>query len=75
MRSQASWTSQDLHDLLGNEFSVGDKVAKAFVSGRSPNIEIRTVREIKADRLYLDDSKVPVIYPSRMLIVSKLFTE
>lgn len=58
-----------LKDMMGTEFVVGQSVARAVTSGRSSYIEIRTVTKIEGKKMYLDDSKVAIRYPSRMLIL------
>lgn len=64
------WGDTNLTDMLGRAFQVGDKVAKAAKSGRAVNLSICTVSSIKDGQLYLNDSKVPVVYPGRLLIVN-----
>ena len=85
---EGDWQGQTPHDLTGREIRPGDWLIKSFQSGRSCNLEIRRVREVRlirprskfdeqygggvpADvlRVYLGDSKVPVEYPGRCLIV------
>ena len=57
-------------DLQGRRFSVGDKIARARVNGRSPYLAIETVTRIdQYDQIYTDGSKVPVKFPNRLLIV------
>jgi hypothetical protein len=67
--------SIDLVDMLGKGFQIGDKVAKAQTSGRAVNLEIGEVTRIDNGRLYLSGSKVPVNFPGRLLVVTKLFDE
>ena len=59
-------------DLLGKEFAVGDNVVRSTTSGRASSIEIVEVTKIECGRVFLGGSKVPVNYPSRLLIVTKL---
>lgn len=67
------WMDTDLVDMLGREFVVGDKVVKAATSGRAVNLLIGTVTRIENGKMYLDNSKVPINFPGRLLIVTKLF--
>lgn len=69
------WSSTELNDMLGNLFVVGDKVVKAVSSGHAVNIEIDEVTDIVNDKLYLNNSKVPVRFPGRLLIVTSLFKQ
>lgn len=69
-RKFGSWMSEKLMDMYGRELIVGDKVAKAATSGRAVNISICEVTRIENGKLYLDNSKVPVVYPGRLLIVN-----
>lgn len=72
---RAEWCGKGLVDMLDNTFSVGDKVVKTFQSGRASSIEIRNITRIENGKLYLDGSHVAVNYPSRLLIVTKLFED
>jgi hypothetical protein len=58
-------------DMKGFAFQVGCKVARAIMSGQSPILKICTVTRIDSDRVYLDDSKQPMKYPSRLLIIEQ----
>lgn len=69
------WMETDLVDLLGNSYSIGDNVARAIKSGYAVNIEITHVSRIQDGKMYLGDSKVPVKYPQRLLIVNKIMNE
>lgn len=82
---EGDWQSQTPNDLTGREIVPGDWLVKTFQSGRSCNMEIRRVREVRpprprkleswedeqdmSPRVFLDDSKVPVQYPGRCLVV------
>lgn len=66
---EGDWTSTELKDMTGREFKPGDWVCKSYKSGQCTNLEIRKVREIKDGKLYLSESRVPVVYPGRMLIL------
>ncbi len=74
---RGNWMGESLKDMLGKPYAVGDKVARAYTGGRATNLEIRTVTRIDEEntRLYLNDSKVAINYPQRLLIVTKLFEE
>lgn len=58
-----------MKDLQGFTFTEGCKVARAVLYGKSPMIDICTVTRIQDGRLYLDDSKQPIKFPERLLIV------
>lgn len=66
-------SSHKLVDALGKPLSVGDLVLRAVIFGRSAGLEFTSIREIKNGRVYLATSKVPVNYPSRLLIVNEMF--
>lgn len=80
---EGDWRGESAVDLTGRPIEPGMWLAKAFTSGRSCNLEIRKVREVRTvvskdwdgkkivsqPRVFLDDSKVPVQYPGRCLIV------
>lgn len=66
------WGGTDLADMLGRKFYVGDKVAKACQSSRAVNISICEVSKIEDGKLYLNESKVAVVYPGRLLIVNEV---
>ena len=82
---EGTWQDQTPFDMTGQRISPGDWLVKTYQSGRSCNLEIRQVREVRppkpkklADwepeqdftpRVFLDDSKVPVQYPGRCLII------
>lgn len=67
------WHGVALTDMRGTEYKVGDYVAKADVYGRSANLRVSRVTRIENANMYLDDSKVAIRYPGRMLIVTKLY--
>ncbi len=73
MRESGRWMDTDLKDMRGIDFALGDKVVKAKTSGRAVNIEIAEVTRIEEGKLYLSGSKVPVNFPGRLLIVTKIF--
>ena len=57
-----------LTDKLGNTFHVGCKVVRALESGY---LDICRVTNIKDNKLYLDDSKIPIKYHKRLLIIEQ----
>lgn len=67
--------STKLVDMRGESFKIGDRVARAYTSGRASNLMISVVTNIKEaeGKIYLDDSKVAINYPGRLLIVSVLY--
>jgi len=82
---EGNWSGQGPVDMTGRPIQPGDWVAKVYQSGRSANMEVRQVREVRparprkdwrgevvqdpTPRVYLSDSKTPVDYPGRMLVV------
>ena len=60
-----------MKDMKGFGFNEGCKVARAVLWSKSPMIEICTVTKIKDGRLYLDNSKQPIKFPERLLIVEQ----
>jgi hypothetical protein len=56
-------------DLHGYTFTLGCKVARAVLYGKSPMIDICKVTKITDSKLYLDSSKVPIKFPERLLII------
>lgn len=61
-----------MNDKLGYAFTEGCKVARAVSRGRSSvDLDICTVTRIENGKLYLDDSKVAIKYPSRLLIIEQ----
>lgn len=55
--------------MNGVVFVVGQTVLKAYVAGRTPLIEQRTVTLIENGRLYLDNSKVAINFPNRLWVL------
>jgi hypothetical protein len=72
-REEGDWMSNKLVDMRGNTFKLGDYVAKAFLSGRSCNLSVGRVTRIEDGKMYLDNSKVAIRFPGRLLIVTKLY--
>lgn len=60
-----------MKDMKGFAFNEGCKVARAVLWGKSPMIEICTVTKINDGKLYLDNSKQPMKFPERLLIVEQ----
>ena len=60
-----------MRDMKGFAFNEGCKVARAVLWGKSPMIEICTVTKINDGKLYLDNSKQPMKFPDRLLIVEQ----
>lgn len=61
-----------MKDKLGFAFSEGCKVARAVSRGRSSvDLEICTVTRIEDGKLYLDNSKVAIKFPNRLLIIDQ----
>ena len=69
---RSKWNETDPVDLIGNEFNIGDKVVRACTSGRAASIEVLEVTKIECGRIFVGGSKVPVNYPGRLLIVTKI---
>lgn len=59
-----------MKDMKGFTLTVGCEVARAVLWGKSPRIELCKVTRIEDDKMYLDDSKQPIRYPERLLIVT-----
>lgn len=58
-----------MKDLMGFSFTLGCTVARPVLFGKSPIIEICTVTRIENGKLYLDNSKVAMKIPNRLLII------
>jgi hypothetical protein len=71
-RMNPEWCGKACKDAMGRGFVVGDYVVRAITSGRTPNLEFSRVREIRNERVYLGESKTPIRYPSRLLIINEL---
>jgi FAD synthase len=69
------YDSDKLVDALGKPLSIGDKVVRGASFGRSAGLEFTTIANIKNGRVYLASSKVPLNYPSRVLIVNDIFPD
>jgi len=57
-----------MNDMFGMTIIAGDVVLKPKMLGRSPFIEKRTVTLIKDGKIYLDDSKVAINFPERLVV-------
>lgn len=55
-------------DMNGYAFNVGCKVARAITDGY---LSICEVTRVDNDKIYLDNAKVPIKYPRRLLIVEQ----
>lgn len=77
----AGWESRykncdtELTDMVGREIKDGDWLCRARVANHTAIIEVRYVREIKDGKIYLDESRVPLQYPGRTLIVNHEVSE
>jgi len=60
-RKLGNWSSHKCLDMYNRPLSIGDKVAKATTSGRAV---------IEDGKVYLNNSKVAVVFPGRLLIVN-----
>ena len=60
-----------MKDMKGFSFQEGCKVARAVMWGQSPKLAICEVTKIDGDKLYLDDSKQPIKFPERLLIIEQ----
>ncbi len=57
-----------MKDMFGKTICVGDVVLKPTMFGRSPFIEERFVSSIENGKIYLDDSKVAIRFPERLVV-------
>jgi hypothetical protein len=57
-----------MKDMKGFAFNIGCKVARAVGDG---HLSICTVTDIKNGNIYLDNSKVAIRYPQRLLIIEQ----
>lgn len=60
-----------MKDMKGFTFTEGCKVIRATLWGKSPRLEECKVTRIEDGKLYLDDSKQPIRYPERLLIIEQ----
>lgn len=64
--------SKELKDIFGSQIDVGDHLLKPTTAGRAAILESCLVTSIKNEKMYLDNSKVPVNFPGRCVNISKL---
>lgn len=58
-----------MKDKLGKEYKVGDTVIRAGRHGSSSAyLYFAKVTRIENGKMYLDDSKVAIVYPNAMII-------
>ncbi len=72
-RPHGVWLGTEIKDLRGVEIKLDDRLARAYISGRSPNLSVAIVTRIEDGKIYCDGSKVPLKYPGRTLIVNEVF--
>jgi hypothetical protein len=57
-------------DVQGKTFEVGQKVARAIAGAKGIAwVEVQICTKIDGDKVYLNSSKRPMIYPERLCIV------
>jgi hypothetical protein len=56
-------------DLRGFTFTLGCTVARPVLFGNSPQIELCKVTRIESGKLYLDNSKIAIKLPRKLLII------
>jgi len=72
---EGDWGHTEPDDLTGRRIEPGMWLVRSYQSGRSCNLEIRQVRDVRQIRpggpmrVFLDESRVPIEYPSRCLII------
>lgn len=59
-------------DAQGNRFVVGQRVAKAAKLFKTDGlyIEIVSVTKVDGDKIYLNESRMPLKFPDRVAIIS-----
>ena len=64
--------NQHIKDMAGTPFQVGDTVARAYLNQKSPVIRLSVVTAFSDDmtKMFLDNSHVAIVYPSRLLILN-----
>ena len=60
-----------MKDMKGFAFTEGCTVIRATLYGKSPRLEECEVTRIEDGKIYLDDSKQPMRYPERLLIIEQ----
>lgn len=58
-------------DFRGQEFTVGQQVVRACVSGSSPYLNICEVTKIEDGKVYLDHSPQALVHTNRVMILSQ----
>ena len=58
-----------MKDHLGVPLEVGQRVARAYRRANRAFLELRTVARIEGDRLYLNDSHVPIDNYRNLLVI------
>ncbi len=66
-RRGPEWNCTGLQDMREKDLAVGDEVAKAFNQMDRPVIMLCKITAIRDGKVYLDDSKVPLQFPGRLL--------
>jgi hypothetical protein len=61
-----------LKDFLGQPIHVGSKVIHITVSGSYPSMRVKEVTKIDGDKVYLANSKTPVVVIERLICIDKL---
>lgn len=59
-----------IKDRMGRELRVGDVVARAVTRGRGADLKVQRVTRIEDGKVYLDNSKVALNYPGRIVILT-----
>ena len=70
---KSDWMSTGPQDILGRQIKLGDRVVRAMSADRATNIEIVVVTRLDNGRVYCGNSKVPLNYPGRVLVVNEVF--
>jgi hypothetical protein len=60
-----------MKDMQDRHFEIGDQVAYAHRVGNTAYLDIRVVTRIEGGKLYLNNSKVAINFPHRLLNVSR----
>ncbi len=67
------WYDTEMQDAVGKVFDIGDTVVRAVTlgSGSAVKVSLSKVTDIREGKIYLDDSKIGVRYPCRLLNLTK----
>lgn len=58
-------------DVQGKTFEVGQRVARAIAGSKGIAwIEVQLCTKVDGDKVYLADSKRPMMFPERLCIIS-----